>query len=134
MKTKVTLREMVGTKIIYGVILVFYYWMWARRDWHDYYETIQLMVSLFTVIFFTLQALRIYKYNKEEKDELAIQNLLRADSIALKVLVAAAVVIAFACSVEAINTSAAGYALVVAIFVLTIIRFVIFCVMDSKGV
>ena len=134
MKTKVTLREIVGTKIIYGVLLVFYYWMWARRDWHDYYDTIQHAVSLFTIIFFMLQALRIYKYNKEEKDELAIQNLLRADSIALKIMVAAAVVIAFACAVGAINASIAGYALVGTVFALTIIRCVIFCVMDSKGV
>ena len=134
MKTKVTLREMVGTKIVYAVLLIFYYWMWARRDWHDYYDTIQHMVSLFTIIFFMMQALRIYKYNKEEKDELAIQNLLRSDSIALKIMVAAAVVIAFACAVGAISASAAGYAIVGTIFALTIIRFIIFCVMDSKGV
>lgn len=134
MKTRVTLKEMVGTKIIYAVLLVFYYWMWARRDWHDYYETIQHMVSMFTIIFFMMQAVRIYKYSKEEKDELAIQNLLRADSIALKIMVAAAVAIAFACAVGAINASIAGYALVGIIFALAVIRLVIFCVMDNKGV
>lgn len=134
MKSKVTLKEMVGTKIIYAVLLVFYYWMWARRDWHDYYMAIQHMVSLFTIIFFFLQAIRIYKYSKEEKDELAIQNLLRADSIALKIMVAAAVAIAFACAVEAISPSVAGYALVGIIFALAVIRLVIFCVMDNKGV
>ena len=38
MKSKVTLKEMVGTKIIYAMLLVFYYWMWARRDgsYHAY--------------------------------------------------------------------------------------------------
>ncbi len=134
MKSKVTLKEMVGTKIIYAVLLVFYYWMWARRDWHDYYMAIQHMVSLFTIIFFFLQAIRIYKYSKEEKDELAIQNLLRADSIALKIMVAAAVAVAFACAVGAISASAAGYALVGIILALAVIRLVIFCVMDNKGV
>ena len=32
MKSKVTLKEIVGTKIIYAALLVCYYWMWARRD------------------------------------------------------------------------------------------------------
>ena len=56
MKTKVTLKELVGTKIIYAVLLVSYYWMWARRDWHDYYETVQMVVGIFTIVFFLLQA------------------------------------------------------------------------------
>lgn len=134
MKSKVTLKEMVGTKIIYALLLVCYYWMWARRDWHNYYETIQNTVFIFTVVFFALQANRIRKYSKEEKDELAIQNLRRTDVIGLKIMTAATIAIAFACAVGAIDGSMAGYALVVMILVLAVIRFIIFCVMDSKGV
>ena len=96
MKTKVTLRELVGTKIIYAVLLVCYYWMWARRDWHDYYTTIQNVVCAFTILFFAI--------------------------------------IAFSCGVTFIDGRMAGYALVGTILVLTVIRFIIFCVMDSKGV
>ncbi len=40
MKSKVSLKEMVGVKIIYALLLVCYYWMWARQDWHHYYDTI----------------------------------------------------------------------------------------------
>lgn len=134
MKTKVTLRELVGTKIIYAVLLVCYYWMWARRDWHDYYMTIQNMVVVFTIAFFAIQAGRIHRYSKEEKDELAIQNLRRTDAVGLKIMIAAAVVIAFACAVKAIDGPAAGYALVGMILVLAVVRFIIFCVMDSRGV
>lgn len=134
MKSKVTLKEMVGTKIIYALLLVCYYWMWARRDWHNYYETIQNTVFIFTVVFFALQANRIRKYSKEEKDELAIQNLRRTDVIGLKIMTAATIAIAFACAVGAIDGSMAGYALVGMILVLAVIRFIIFCVMDSKGV
>ncbi len=134
MKSKVTLKEMVGTKIIYAVLLVCYYWMWARREWYDYYDTIQYMVALFTILFFALQANRIWKYSKEEKDELAIQNLCRADAIGLKIMVAAAVFIAFAGAVGAMDGTTAGYALVGMVLVLTVIRFILFCVMDSKGV
>ena len=134
MNKKVTLKELVGTKIIYAVLLVCYYWMWARRDWHDYYETIQNMVVIFTIVFFALQASRIHKYSKEEKDELTIQNLRRTDAIGLKLMIAAAILIAFGCAVGAIDASAAGYALVGTILGLAVVRFIIFCVMDSKGV
>ena len=81
MKSKVTLKEIERTKIIYAVLLTCYYWMWARRDWHDYYMTIQNVVFIFTAIFFAMQANRIRKYRKEETDELAIQNLRRTDAI-----------------------------------------------------
>ena len=134
MKSKVTLKEIVGTKIIYAALLVCYYWMWARRDWHTYYETIQNTVFIFTIVFFALRASRVHKYSKEEKDELAIQNLRRTDAIGLKIMVAAAIVIAFASAVKAIDGTMAGYALVGMILALAVIRFIIFCVMDSKGV
>ncbi len=134
MKSKVTLKEIVGTKMIYALLLVCYYWMWARRDWHDYYDTIQNTVVIFTIVFFGMQANRIRKYNKEEKDELAIQNLRRIDAIAFKIMIAADIVIAFACAVGAIGGSTAGYALVGMILVLAVVRFIIFCVMDSKGI
>lgn len=134
MKSKVTLRELVGTKIIYAVLLVCYYWMWARRDWHDYYMTIQNMVTVFTIVFFLLQANRIHRYSKEEKDELAIQNLCRTDAIGFRIMVAATILIAFACAVTFIDGILAGYALVGVILGLAIIRFLIFSVMDSKGV
>ena len=123
-----------GTQIIYGALLVCYYWMWARREWHEYYETIQNVIFVFTFVFFLMQAGRIRKYSKEEKDEMAIQNLRRTDAISLKIMIAAAAAIAFACGVAFIDGKMAGYALVGMIFVLTVIRFIIFCVMDSKGV
>lgn len=134
MNKKVTLKELVGTKIVYGALLVCYYWMWARRDWHGYYETIQNAVVVFTIVFFLLQASRIHRYSKEEKDELAVQNLRRTDAIALKLMVVAATAVAFACAVGAMDAVMAGYALVGTVLALTVVRFVIFCVMDAKGI
>lgn len=134
MKTKVSLREIVGTKIIYAVLLASYYWMWARRDWHDFYMTIQNGIGLFTVLFVSLQTARIRRYSKEEKDELAISNLRRVDAIGLKVMTAAAAVIAFAACITGAEGRLVGYALVGMILALSVIRFVLFCVMDSKGV
>ena len=133
MKSKITLKELVGTKIIYAVLLVCYYWMWARRDWHSCYEVIQHSVAIFTIVFFALQAVRIHRYSKEEKDELAIQNLRRTDAIGLKLMVAAAIIIAFACAVGAIGGPAAGYGLLGMILVLSVLRFILFCGMYQRG-
>lgn len=134
MNSKVTLKEMVATKIIYAALLVIYYWMWVRRDWHEYYSTVQNMVVVFTVVFFSLRAGRIVRFNKEEKDELAVQNLRRTDAIALKIMVVLTAAIAFACAVSAFDTVLAGYALVGMILALAVIRSVIFWIMDSKGI
>ena len=41
MNKKVSLKEIVGTKIVYAIILTSYYWMWARTDWKDWYETVR---------------------------------------------------------------------------------------------
>ena len=133
MKSKVTLKELVGTKIIYAVLLVCYYWMWARRDWHNYYEPIQNAIFMFSFLYLLFQSSRFNQYRKEEKDWEAIQILRRIDAIGLKIMVAAASIIAFACAVQMIDGRTAGYALVGMIFILSVLRFIIFCVMDSNG-
>ena len=81
-----------------------------------------------------MQAGRIHKFSKEEKDELAIQNLRRTDAIGFKIMLFATIVIAFACAVAMIDGRMAGYALVGLILAVTVVRFIIFSVMDSKGI
>ena len=134
MKSKVTLREMVATKIIYAVLLVLYYWMWARRDWHNYYEPIQNAIFMFSFLYLLFQSSRFNQYRKEEKDWEAIQILRRIDAIGLKIMVAAAIAIAFASAVTFIDGIAAGYALVGTIFAFTILRFILFCAMYKKEI
>ena len=132
MKGKVTLKELVGTKIIYALLLVGYYWTWARRDWHDYYDVIQHVVIIFTIIFTVMRASRVRRYRKEEKDQPAVETLRRIDAIGLKLMVAAAIIIAFACAVGAIGGPAAGYGLVGMILVLSVLRFILFCGMSRR--
>lgn len=57
--SKVTLLELVATKIIYAMLIVVYYWMWARRDWKDFYDEIIMFMMLAitilrTVIFYVM--------------------------------------------------------------------------------
>ena len=61
MNKKVSLREIVGTKIIYAIIL----------DWKDWYLTLQLVFGCFLAAFFAFQQMRIKKYKKEGIDEMA---------------------------------------------------------------
>ena len=133
MKKKVNLREIVGTKIIYAVLVAFYYWMWARRDWHDFYITIQNVVSVFTLVFLLLQASRIRKYKKESFDELAEQNLKVTDSICLKISMVVLVVIAFLGALTILDAIMMGYAIVGWLVAIMILRFIIFTIKDIKG-
>ncbi len=132
MKSHVTVKEMAGTKIIYAMLLACYYWMWARRDWHSFYDVIQNMVFLFTFLFFVLRAFRIRQYGKSEKDQAAVRNLRRIDAIGLKVMVAVAAVIAFTAAIADLEGRIAGYALVGAIFALTVARFLALCLMSRN--
>lgn len=134
MKKKVNLREIVGTKIIYAVLVAVYYWMWARRDWQDFYITIQNAVGIFTFVFLLLQASRIRKYKKESFDELAEQNLKAVDSICLKISMVALVVIAFMGALTILDAIAMGYAIVGWLIVIMILRFMIFYLKDVKGI
>ena len=134
MKSKATAKEMVGTKIVYAMLLVCYYWMWARRDWHNYYEPIQNAIFMFIFLYLLFQSSRFNQYRKEEKDWEAIQILRRIDAIGLKIMVAAAIAIAFASAVTFIDGIAAGYALVGTIFAFTILRFILFCAMYKKEI
>ena len=131
---KVTLLELVATKIIYAILIAVYYWMWSRRDWHGYYDNIQYAVAAFTFIFLLLQSSRIRKYNKEVADEMALANLKRADSICLKIALIASIVIAFTGAMELINQLQMGYIIMILLVVTTIVRTIIFYVMDTKGV
>ena len=75
MNKKVSLKEIVGTKIVYAIILTSYYWMWARTDWEDWYLTAQYVLGCVLIVFFLFQYVRIKNYKKEGVDEMAEQNL-----------------------------------------------------------
>lgn len=134
MSKKVTLLELVATKIVYAVLIAVYYWMWARRDWHDYYQTIQNVVTVFTVLFLLLQASRVKRFNKEIVDELAVINLKRTDSICLKIVTVVSILVAFVGAMEIINQLQMGYIIMLLLVVMAVARTLIFYIMDAKGV
>lgn len=138
MNKRVSLREIVANKIVYALILVSYYWMWARTDWKDWYQIVQSSLGVFFIVFFVYQSMRIRKYKQECFDEMAEQNLKRCDSICLKILTVVLVIIAWGSAilghVNAISGEVTGGAIVLSLLVISVIRTVIFVIMDSKGV
>ena len=136
MNKKVSLREIVADKILFAVIFGVYYWMWARDDWKDYYTSMQYALSGFTICYILLRASRLRKFKKEEPDELANINIKRCDSICLKIVVVALVILAFVCAIcrFVLTTELIGYCIVTLLFMISIVRTVIFTIMDSKGV
>ncbi|AQR91686.1 hypothetical protein [Clostridium saccharobutylicum] len=67
-------------------------------------------------------------------DELVKQNLDRANTICINVKMIAMIIIAFAGALEFLNHIMIGYALVWMLVVVSILRTVIFYIMDVKGI
>jgi len=138
MNKKVSLKEIVGTKIVYAIIFTSYYWMWARTDWKEWYLTAQSVLGCVLIAFFLFQYMRIKKYKREGVDEMAEQNLKRCDSICLKLFIVAMIGVAWSCAilghVSTINMGVIGWVIVLSILALSIIRTVMFVIMDSTGV
>lgn len=136
MKKKVTMRELVGARIVLAACIAVYYWCWARNDWHSYYPTITNTVWIFAFWFYVFLSLREKRYKKEVADELVVANLRRCDAICLKISLIAMVCIAFLCAIVrfTVTTEVIGYLLMGLLACLSVIRTILFSIMDAKGV
>ena len=136
MNKKVTLRELLGARLVLAICIAVYYWCWARNDWEDYFSSIQQCVAIFAFLFFCFLAVRERKYKKETVDEMAAANLKRCDSICYKITMVLIVCIAFASAIFrfTISSEMIGYMLMGVLVLTSIIRTALFCYMDAKGI
>lgn len=136
MNKKVTLRELLGARLVLAICIAVYYWCWARNDWEDYFSSIQQCVAIFAFLFFCFLAVREWKYKKETVDEMAAANLKRCDSICYKITMVLIVCIAFLSAILrfTISPEIIGYMLMGVLVLTAIIRMAIFCYMDAKGI
>ena len=136
MNKKVTLRELLGARLVLAICIAVYYWCWARNDWEDYFSSIQQCVAIFAFLFFCFLAVRERKYKKETVDEMAAANLTRCDSICYKITMVLIVCIAFLSAILrfTISPEIIGYMLMGVLVLTAIIRMAIFCYMDAKGI
>lgn len=131
---EVTMRELVGSRIVLAICIATAYWCWARTDWHQYYTIITRVVGIFAICFFAFLLSRERKYKDEVQNEMEVSNLRKCDAICLKLTVIAIIIIGFACAILrlVITTEVIGYLLMALLVGLSVIRTIIFCNMDAK--
>ena len=136
MAGKITLRELLISRIVLAICIAVYYWCWARNGWESYFSTIQNCVAIFAVFFFCFLGLRERKYRKEVVDEMAAANLKRCDSVCYKLTMVLIVCIGFLSAIcrFAISAEVIGYLLMGVLVLTSIIRTILFCYIDAKGV
>lgn len=138
MKKKVSILEIVATKIVIALLVAGYYWMWSRSDWVPEYRQYSAYFGGFLSLILLAHYLRVHKYKKECFDELAIKTLQKCDAICLKVLTVLMIIIAYAGGilghVNAISTAMMGWLIIGSIIAIAMLRTMLFLILNSKGV
>lgn len=138
MNKKVSIREVIATKIVIALLLAANYWMWSREDWRPEYRHFQSTWGMFLLAVLFFHYMRVKKYKRENMDELAEKNITRCDAICLKIFTVVMLLTAYISGilghVNAISTTAVGWIIMIAIIALSVLRTVLFIIMDTKGV
>lgn len=138
MKNKVSIREVVATKIIIAILIAGYYWLWSRSDYQPEYQQFSSYWGFILFLMLIVHYFRAKKYKKEYFDEFAEKNLHRCDSICLKIFCVLMVIIAYLGGilghVNGISTALMGWLIIGTVITITILRTIMFIIMDSKGV
>ena len=136
MKNKVTLKEILISHIVIAILIAVYYWCWGRNSWESYYVTIQNTVAILAFFLFISLSIRMSKYKKEVNDEMAITNLRKCDSICFKIAMVLIVCIGFLAAILRfkISSEIIGYMLMGTLVFISIIRVILFCIIDKKGI
>ena len=138
MKKKVSILEIVATKIVIALLVAGYYWMWSRSDWVPEYRQYSAYFGGFLSLILLAHYLRVHKYKKECFDELAIKTLQKCDAICLKGLTVLMIIIAYAGGilghVNAISTAMMGWLIIGSIIAIAMFRTTLFLILNSKGV
>lgn len=138
MKNKVSIREVVATKIIIAILIAGYYWLWSRSDYQPEYQQFSSYWGFILFLMLIVHYFRVKKYKKEYFDEFAEKNLHRCDSICLKIFCVLMVIIAYLGGilghVNGISTVLMGWLIIGTVITITILRTIMFIIMDSKGV
>lgn len=138
MKKKVSILEIVATKIVIALLVAGYYWMWSRSDWMPEYRQYSAYFGGFLFLILLAHYHRVHKYKKERFDELTIKTLRKCDAICLKVLTVLMVIVAYAGGilghVNAMSTAMMGWLIIGSIIAIAMLRTMLFLILNSKGV
>ena len=125
---KVNLRMWMSLKIIPSLLLFAYYWMCVRLDFQPVYTIIQNALIGVMLIF-----LLILRGKRDVFDEFAKETLYKTDSICLKIAYIIMGIILLPSAFLTPNAITTGYLIAGGIVILTIIRTIIFCAIDKRG-
>ncbi|AZV56882.1 hypothetical protein [Clostridium sp. AWRP] len=126
---KISLRIWISAKIIPALLFLMYYWMSVSLTFKPIHTLIEYLLLGLTLVF-----LALLKGNSEIFDEFAKETLNKTDSICLKLsyLFMAGILLPSAfITPSGIMT---GYLIAAGIVALTILRAIIFCVIDMRGI
>ena len=131
-KTKtINLRAWMFLKIAPAALLLLYYWMCARTDFHASYLYVQSAVLALAGGLFAYQL--YYAKRRDIFGEFARENLRTTDSICLKIACGVLVLAAVLCVFSDFSGIVVGYALLIRLLALTVARAVLFTVIDKRG-
>lgn len=131
-KTKtINLRAWMFLKIAPAALLLLYYWMCARTDFHASYLYVQSAVLALAGGLFAYQL--YYAKRRDIFDEFARENLRTTDSICLKIACGVLVLAAVLCVFSDFSGIVVRYALLMGLLALTVARAVLFTVIDKRG-
>lgn len=131
-KTKsINLRAWMFLKIAPAALLLLYYWMCARTDFHTSYLYVQSAVLALAGGLFAYQL--YYAKRRDIFNEFARENLRTTDSICLKIACGVLVLAAVLCVFSDFSGIVVGYALLIGLLALTVARAVLFTVIDKRG-
>ena len=127
----INLRAWMFLKIVPAAVLLLYYWMCARTDFHTSYLYVQSAVLALAGGLFAYQL--YYAKHRDIFDEFARENLKTTDSICLKIACEVLVLAAVLCVFSDFSGIVVGYALLIGLLALTVARAVLFTVIDKRG-
>lgn len=129
---KMNLKVWMFLKIAPPAFFLMYYWMCTRSDFQPHYRYIQQVFFYVTALLVGIQA--AYSKKRDLFDEFAKENLRTTDSVCLKAAFVFMVITAVACVFPSVSGKIAGYCVVISMLLLSILRAVIFCIIDKKGI
>lgn len=128
MKKRISLKVWMIVKIIPALLLVVFYWMCIRTKYNPIYTYLQ-----YAILACMFVSLHIVKKNRDVFDEYAKEILSKTDTICFKLSYIIFGILLLPCILINTDSIVIGYGIVVGLCILTILRSVIFCVLDSRG-
>ncbi|MHC6180244.1 hypothetical protein ACYUJ6_10375 [Clostridium sp. JNZ X4-2] len=129
MEKRVDLKIWMIAKTTPAVFLVLYYWMCVRKYYSPVYTCLQ-----YIVLGFILVSLYVVNKNRDVFDEYAKEVLGRTDTVCFKLSYVIFGFLIIPCLINDANPIVIGYGIVFGLLILAVIRSIVFCVLDSRGI